>query len=95
MSDPENFGSHPGKPQSDLQESRRAPLLISPEFEGIKTRVVRTAVRRGPLLISPEFEGIKTAVYAFAYPRGSLLISPEFEGIKTNITPSAMAAIRY
>ena len=37
-------------------------LLISPEFEGIKTRLPTPvqAVRARALLISPEFEGIKT-----------------------------------
>ena len=35
-------------------------LLISPEFEGIKTRAAFAHPFRVSLLISPEFEGIKT-----------------------------------
>ena len=35
-------------------------LLISPEFEGIKTPVIDEDQYRKRLLISPEFEGIKT-----------------------------------
>ena len=35
-------------------------LLISPEFEGIKTNADRQTLPGSPLLISPEFEGIKT-----------------------------------
>ena len=37
-----------------------ASLLISPEFEGIKTKRKARCVLAMSLLISPEFEGIKT-----------------------------------
>ena len=37
-----------------------AGLLISPEFEGIKTPASAPLVPATSLLISPEFEGIKT-----------------------------------
>ena len=40
--------------------SRNYALLISPEFEGIKTRQSDRTIQAIPLLISPEFEGIKT-----------------------------------
>ena len=36
------------------------PLLICPEFEGIKTRRPNSDSDLTSLLISPEFEGIKT-----------------------------------
>ena len=38
----------------------QVPLLISPEFEGIKTDEFIRCRRLRALLISPEFEGIKT-----------------------------------
>ena len=40
-------------------------LLISPEFEGIKTYASDSAISTISLLISPEFEGIKTALAVF------------------------------
>ena len=65
-----------------MQPIRHA-LLISPEFEGIKTSNGGQGVFNNALLISPEFEGIKTSTSALFFALVSLLISPEFEGIKT------------
>ena len=65
---------------------RAHALLISPEFEGIKTAYFLDDGLPVALLISPEFEGIKTTRRrcdrSAARP---LLISPEFEGIKTGL----------
>ena len=43
-------------------------LLISPEFEGIKTHVIACDPVVKGLLISPEFEGIKTFLEPFSHP---------------------------
>ena len=41
-------------------KSETSTLLISPEFEGIKTPATHIQAIATALLISPEFEGIKT-----------------------------------
>ena len=61
----------------------RESLLISPEFEGIKTQGHEHYAVAAALLISPEFEGIKTKGGIQRGNLVALLISPEFEGIKT------------
>ena len=74
-------------PGQGLVRPARIPastLLISPEFEGIKTYLLGlTQQPSAPLLISPEFEGIKTLPRGLLAFLRALLISPEFEGIKT------------
>ena len=70
-------------------------LLISPEFEGIKTPRKRACMRaKNSLLISPEFEGIKTSPTGRNRYNTPLLISPEFEGIKTHCPGEGKSGFR-